>query len=92
MGTGTSSKMSNSRPEWERRPKRKEKIRVRAQQFREPQGLAWKGVGQLREGAIALAADVAGSRAPSAHTHIMEQKNRELGNHLQQRRSTNSDS
>ena len=74
METGTSSKMSNSRPERERGPKRKEKKIKRAQKFRQEQGLEWKEVGQLREEATDLATGLKGSVASSAHTHILEQK------------------
>ena len=74
MDTHTSSKMSNSRPDMERGPKRKEKKLKRAQQFYEKQGLEWKEVGQLREDATELATGLKGSVASSVHTHILEQK------------------
>ena len=75
MDTGTSSKMSNSRPERERGPARNAKKIKRAQQFRKAQGLEWKEVGQLREEATEVATGLKGSVASSAHTHTMEHKN-----------------
>ena len=78
METGPSSKMSNSRPERERGPKRKEKKLKRAQKYHEEQGLAWKDKEQLKQNAAELAfPGLKGSVAPSMHDHILEQKKNE---------------
>ena len=77
METGTSSKMSKSRPERERGPNRNEKKLKRAQQFYKEQGLEWKEVGQQREEATELATGLKGSVASSVHAHILEQKKNE---------------
>ena len=79
MDTGTSSKMSNSRPEKERGPNRKQRKMKRAQEHYNKMGLEWKEPEQLRLDAAALAlpgvADLA--LASSMHNHILEQKQNE---------------
>ena len=77
MDTGTSSKMSNSRPERQRGPARKAKKLRRAQLHRQAQGKEVFEVGQQREEATELATGLKGSVASSVHAHVLEQKKNE---------------
>ena len=78
MDTGTTSKKSQSRPESERGPKRKERRLRRAQKYYEEQGLQWKEKEQLKQQAAELALPgVKGSVASSMHDDILEQKHLE---------------
>ena len=73
--TGTRSKMSNSRPECQRGPKRKERKVRRAQEYYKKLGLEWKDKEQLKQQAEEFALPgVKRSAASSMHSMILEEK------------------
>ena len=78
METGTSSKMSQSRLEWNRGPTRQEKKIKRAQKHNEEKALGWKEKEQLKvhQAEVALPG-LKGSVAASQHDMIIEQKKNE---------------
>ena len=78
MTTGTSSKISSSRPERERGPKRKAKKTRRAQEHYEKLGKVWKDKEQLKQEAAELALPgMHGSVASSTYTAMLEDKHLE---------------
>ena len=67
--------MSNSRPERERGPKRKEKKAKRAQEYYEKHGKEWKDKEQLKQEAAELPLPgMHGSAASSTHSMILDKE------------------
>ena len=77
MSTGRSSKMSLSRPERERGPKRRAKKLARAEQHKAERGLEWKDPEQQRQAAAEMATGVKGTLARGIHDNKLREKKEE---------------
>ena len=80
MDTGTSSKKSQSRPECQRGPTRKERKRKRAQDHRAAQGGVWIPQAELEQQVAEAAlpgSSMRGSIAVSSHSQMLEEKQQE---------------